>query len=84
MWFDMILSFYFVQCLAALVRRTRAADLNQQDNEKVYIYSTKMSLIFIHKCSYTPQMTALHWSAYNNTPDNVRLLLKAVSKLSEK
>ena len=24
-------------------------------------------------------MTALHWSAYNNTPDNVRLLLKAVS-----
>ena len=24
-------------------------------------------------------MTALHWSAYNNTPENVRLLLKAVS-----
>ena len=23
-------------------------------------------------------MTALHWSAYNNTPDNVKLLLKAV------
>lgn len=23
------------------------------------------------------KMTALHWSAYNNTPDNVRLLLKA-------
>ena len=24
-------------------------------------------------------MTALHWSAYNNTHDNVKLLLKAVS-----
>ena len=27
-------------------------------------------------------MTALHWSAYNNTTENVRLLLKAVSPLA--
>lgn len=30
-------------------------------------------------CVCCVQMTALHWSAYNNSAENVKLLLKAVS-----
>lgn len=36
---------------------------------------------FLFPSTFFLQMTALHWSAYNNTPENVRLLLKAVSTL---
>ncbi len=55
------------------MRKLKAHQLNLPDNEKVLaVVMTTVTMVSV-------QMTALHWSAYNNTTDNVRLLLKAVS-----